>query len=277
MCRNKRLRLGRHWGEDAILVEPHAVGATAVFSRLEARAANLGKVSSHSRVNCANWQVPCDVCSSDRQWQCAVVGLAAGGVAGHIGGEVVAAGDSLVEEERVSTRWGLADGMAAGAGTEDVEPCRVGALEVVEVGASCSSRSTSSVSELSPRRSAAYEREAHDVQARVTRTSSTYMRRVRIRAIRGLLGSGRLPVSGKLALATLVREHGLIWAVEGGALVDGGRNVVLSRRALSQCNAAAGAAQLCEEGVWWCGRCSGAGEVSQNTGKRAATSAAGGE
>ena len=43
----------------------------------------------------------------------------------------MAAGDSLAEEERVSTHWGLADGMAAGAGTEDVGPCRGGALGAV--------------------------------------------------------------------------------------------------------------------------------------------------
>ena len=42
------------------------------------------------------------------------------------------------------------------------------------------------------------------------------MRRLRIRAIRGLLGSGRLPVGGKLALATLVREHVLGCVVELG-------------------------------------------------------------
>lgn len=71
----------------------------------------------------------------------------------------MAAGDSLAEEERVSTHWGLADDMAAGAGTEDVGPCRGGALGAVEVevGAWCSSRLTSSVSELSPR--PAYERD----------------------------------------------------------------------------------------------------------------------
>lgn len=99
------------------------------------------------------------------------------------------------------------------------------------------------------------------------------MRRLGIGAIGRLLGRGRLPVGGKLALATLVREHGVAarWSC-----------VVLARRGLSQCDAAVGraAAQVQErrrarEGRWWCGRSSGAGEVSQNTGRRAATSAAG--
>ena len=38
---NKSLRLCRNGGEDAVLVEPHAVGAAAVLCRLEARASNL--------------------------------------------------------------------------------------------------------------------------------------------------------------------------------------------------------------------------------------------
>jgi len=44
VSRNESLRLGRNWGEDAVLIEPHAVGAAAVFCRLEARAADLGRV-----------------------------------------------------------------------------------------------------------------------------------------------------------------------------------------------------------------------------------------
>lgn len=39
--RHKGLRLCRNGGEDAVLVEPHAVGAAAVLCRLEARASNL--------------------------------------------------------------------------------------------------------------------------------------------------------------------------------------------------------------------------------------------
>jgi hypothetical protein len=42
MRRNECLGLGGNGGEDAVLVEPHAVGAAAVFSRLEARAPDLG-------------------------------------------------------------------------------------------------------------------------------------------------------------------------------------------------------------------------------------------
>lgn len=41
MSGNKGLRLGRNGGEDAVLVEPHAVGAAAVLCCLEARASNL--------------------------------------------------------------------------------------------------------------------------------------------------------------------------------------------------------------------------------------------
>lgn len=46
----------------------------------------------------------------------------------------------LVEEEHASTHWDLVDDRAAGAGagTEDVEPCRVVALGAVEEGAWCS-------------------------------------------------------------------------------------------------------------------------------------------
>jgi hypothetical protein len=105
-----------------------------------------------------------------------------------------------------------------------------------------------------------------------------HMRRLRIRAIRGLLGSGRLPVGGKLALATLVREHVLGCVVElGGWWMAGATGSC--HGALSQCNTAAGLLSVCcgrgrvqglwarASGGWWCGKCSGAGEVSQNTGK----------
>lgn len=66
----------------------------------------------------------------------------------------VAGGMDLVEEEHASTHWDLVDGRAAGAGAgiEDVEPCRVVVLGAVEEGAWCSSGLTSSVSKLSPRR-----------------------------------------------------------------------------------------------------------------------------
>lgn len=59
------------------------------------------------------------------------------------------------------------------------------------------------------------------------------MRRLGIGAVGRLLGRGRLPVGGKLALATLVREHGVArrWSC-----------AVLARRGLSQCDAAVGLA-----------------------------------
>lgn len=140
VSRNKGLRLGRHGGEDAVLVEPHAVGAAAVLSRLEAGAADLGRVSRQSRVNGVGRGVPCGVCSSDRQLQCAGGELAAGGAAGRTAAvEEAAGGMGLGGEERASTHWGLAGGRAAGAGTEDVEPCRDGALGAAEEGAWCSS------------------------------------------------------------------------------------------------------------------------------------------
>jgi hypothetical protein len=147
--------------------------------------------------------IPCDVCSSGRQWQCAGGELAAGGAAaGHTAVVVEAAGGTgLAEEERASTHWGPAGDMAAAAGSEDVEPCRVAALGAVE-GAWCSSRLTSSVSELSTSL-----RDDVQLKAKTRATASTYMRRLRIRAIRGVLRGRRLPVCGKLALATLVRKH----------------------------------------------------------------------
>jgi hypothetical protein len=45
MCRHKCLRLRGDGRENAVLVEPHAVGAAAVFGGLEARASNLYRVS----------------------------------------------------------------------------------------------------------------------------------------------------------------------------------------------------------------------------------------
>jgi hypothetical protein len=45
MCRHKCLRLGRDGRENAVLVEPHAVGAAAVFGSLETRASDLCNVS----------------------------------------------------------------------------------------------------------------------------------------------------------------------------------------------------------------------------------------
>lgn len=88
------------------------------------------------------------------------------------------------------------------------------------------------------------------------------MRRLRIRAIRGLLGSGRLPVGGKLALATLVREHVLGCVVElGGWWMAGATGSC--HGALSQCNTAAGLLSVCcgrgrVQGLW--ARASGGAE-----------------
>jgi hypothetical protein len=45
VCRNKSLSLRRDRRENAVLVEPHAVGAATVLGGLEARAANLCVVS----------------------------------------------------------------------------------------------------------------------------------------------------------------------------------------------------------------------------------------
>jgi hypothetical protein len=47
--RDEGLGLGGDGGEDAVLVEPHAVGAAAIFSRLEARAPDLRTVSKLRR------------------------------------------------------------------------------------------------------------------------------------------------------------------------------------------------------------------------------------
>jgi hypothetical protein len=45
VCRNKSLCLRRDGREDAVLVEPHAVGAAAVLGGLEAGASDLRRVS----------------------------------------------------------------------------------------------------------------------------------------------------------------------------------------------------------------------------------------
>jgi hypothetical protein len=49
MSRHKSLCLSGDGSEDAVLVESHAVGAAAVFGRLEARTANLHRVSEPYR------------------------------------------------------------------------------------------------------------------------------------------------------------------------------------------------------------------------------------
>jgi hypothetical protein len=84
--------------------------------------------------------LPCDVCSSGRQWQCAGAELVVGDAAGHTAVGEVARGMGLVEEAPGSTRWGQGDGMAVD--TEDVggKPCRVGApVDVVVVEGGCCS------------------------------------------------------------------------------------------------------------------------------------------
>jgi hypothetical protein len=48
MCRHERLRLRRDGREDAVLVEPHAIGAAAILGGLEAGAPDLHSVSGRS-------------------------------------------------------------------------------------------------------------------------------------------------------------------------------------------------------------------------------------
>ena len=48
VCRDESLRLRRDGREDAVLVEPHAIGAAPVLGGLEARASNLLRVSGRS-------------------------------------------------------------------------------------------------------------------------------------------------------------------------------------------------------------------------------------
>jgi hypothetical protein len=106
----------------------------------------------------AGGHIPCDAGSSGRQSRCAGGERAAGGAAaGHtVVVEGAAGGMGRAEAVRASTHWGRAGDMAAAgaagaaAGSEDVGPCRVGALGAAEEGAWCSSKLTSSVSELSP-------------------------------------------------------------------------------------------------------------------------------
>jgi hypothetical protein len=95
-------------------------------------------------------KVPYDVYSICRQWQSAVEALAAGGAAGHIAVEDLAAGHmGLAVEAPDSIRWGPGDGTAA-AGTGDVggQPCLRVALGEVEEGERSPSGERSNVSEL---------------------------------------------------------------------------------------------------------------------------------
>lgn len=149
VCRNKSLRLGRDRREDAVLVEPHAIGASAVFGGLEARAAYLCCVSRQVWGSCVKWVVPCGVCSSDRRWQCAGAELEAGGAAAHTAVVVVAARmDPGVD--RGATHWDPGGGTVA-AGTEDVggQPCLGVAPGLVVEGEGRPSEVRCSVSEVS--------------------------------------------------------------------------------------------------------------------------------
>jgi hypothetical protein len=94
--------------------------------------------------------VPCGAGSNGRQWRCAGVERAAGGVAGHTAAvEEAAGGMDLGVEVRETTHWGRADDMAAAAGSEHVGgPCQGVALAEVEGEGCCSSGLTSSVSEV---------------------------------------------------------------------------------------------------------------------------------
>ena len=57
--RNESLSLCRNGSEDAVLVEPHAVGAAAVLCRLEARASDLWTTSKlwYVSMDCGKSQV----------------------------------------------------------------------------------------------------------------------------------------------------------------------------------------------------------------------------
>lgn len=150
--------------------------------------------------------LPCGVCSSGRQWQCAGGARAAGGAAaGHtaVVGEGPAGRRGFAVAGRVSTRWGRGDDTAAGTAGAGGRPCQGAALGEEEEGGWCSS-ATGSVSRRGSR--AGY---GSSEQARVTAHGAagaagatravhcitTYMRgRRRIGAVGGLLGGGRLPV-----------------------------------------------------------------------------------
>lgn len=57
VSRNKSLSLCGNGSEDAVLVEPHAVGAAAVFCRLEARASNLWGRVSYNNLDALRWAI----------------------------------------------------------------------------------------------------------------------------------------------------------------------------------------------------------------------------
>jgi hypothetical protein len=84
--------------------------------------------------------VPCDVCSSDRQLQCAGAAQGAGGAAARIAVEALVARTDPAGADREATHWDR-EGDTAAAGTADVgdQPCRVAVLAAAVEGAQRSS------------------------------------------------------------------------------------------------------------------------------------------
>lgn len=99
---------------------------------------------------CVTWNLPCDVCSSDRQWRCADVELVAGDAAAHTAVVVAVARRDLEVVDRGATHWDLEGGIGA-AGTEDVgeRPCLDVAPGLVVEGEQSPSELRCNVSEMS--------------------------------------------------------------------------------------------------------------------------------
>jgi hypothetical protein len=164
---HKSLRLCRNGSEDAVLVEPHAVGAAAVLCRLETRASNLAASAvpaGNGSALAGSWRlvVLLDIL---RWWRRLL---------------------SIWVWRRRSTRPFI--------GAWQTVRLRVLVLVLRMLG-HVGSR----------------------LLGRRRRERGVHMGRRRIRAIRGLLRGRRLPVSGKLALATLMRKHCSVTGVGGGS------------------------------------------------------------
>jgi hypothetical protein len=184
MRRNECLGLGGNGGEDAVLVEPHAVGATTVFCRLEAGAPNLRLsqlavslslvVALARAIAMAMTHLPTSTVAAGNgsalagSWRLVVVLL-------HI----------LGRRRRLLAIWiwrRRRAGPLVGAG-QTIWLLVLILRMLGHVGSG--------------------------LLRRRRRERGVHMRgRLRIRAIWGLLRGGRLPVRGNLALAALVREHG---------------------------------------------------------------------
>lgn len=132
--RHKGLGLSRDGREDAVLVEAHAIGASAIVCRLESRASYLSDCERRERQELTT-SLPCVSCNSGRQWQFAVGEQVAGDVGSCRQEVVVGLGMGRAAVVLDSIHEGREDGgAAAGVGGDDGRPCRHEGPEVVVQG-----------------------------------------------------------------------------------------------------------------------------------------------